>query len=187
VTNWAESTAYSSTVISNAISAVLLDVDFYERAEHDPGLTFQAAAVVAIASALAGVGSAFALEIDDVSVVAAILGGMAAGVVGWLLWSLASYVIGTTIFGGTATYGSMLRVIGFAFTPLALGVIPWLGFPAAVWMLVAAVIAFREGLDLPLWKAVGTMAIGWGLWLSTTIVLNLLLDWNLNARWPFPS
>jgi len=164
----------------------MLDVDFYDRAEHDGGLTIQAAVIVVVASALAGVGSAFALEIDDVSVVATVLGGVVAGVIGWLLWSLAAFVIGTAVFGGTSTYPSMLRVIGFAFTPLAIGVIPWLGFPAAAWMLIAAVVAFREGLDIPIWKAVGTMAIGWGLWLGTTVVLNFVLEWNLNARWPFP-
>jgi len=173
-------------VIRNALNAAMLDVDFYDRAEHDGGLTIQAAVIVVVASALAGVGSAFALEIDDVSVVATVLGGVVAGVIGWLLWSLAAFVIGTAVFGGTSTYPSMLRVIGFAFTPLAIGVIPWLGFPAAAWMLIAAVIAFREGLDIPIWKAVGTMAIGWGLWLGTTVVLNFVLEWNLNARWPFP-
>lgn len=167
--------------------AALLDVDFYERAEHENSLTVQAALVVIIASALAGIGSAFALEIDDVSVVASILGGVVAGLIGWVLWSLAAWVIGTQVFGGEASYPSMLRVIGFAFTPLALGVIPWLGFPAAAWMLVAAVVAFREGLDVPLWKAVATMAVGWGLWLGTTVVLNFILEWNLNATWPFPS
>ena len=174
-------------MIRNATRAALLDVDFYEEAEHDGSLTVQAALIVVLASGLAGVGSAFALEIDDVSVVASILGGVAAGVVGWLLWSLAAWVIGTQVFGGTATYPSMLRVIGFAFTPLALGVIPWLGFPAAAWMLVAAVIAFREGLDVPVWKALATMAAGWGLWLGASILLNFILEWNLNAAWPFPS
>jgi hypothetical protein len=167
--------------------AALLDVDFYEEAEHESSLTLQAALIVVIASALAGVGSAFALEINDVSVFAAILGGAIAGLVGWLLWSVAAWVIGTRIFGGEATYPSMLRVIGFAFTPLAFGVIPWLGFPAAAWMLVAAVIAFREGLDVPVWKAIATMVIGWGLWLGTTVILNFVLEWNLNATWPFPG
>lgn len=167
--------------------AALLDVDFYEEAEGDRSLTLQAALIVVVASALAGVGSAFALEIDDVSVVAAILGGIISGVIGWLLWSLAAWVIGTRVFGGTADYPSMLRVIGFAFTPLAIGVIPWLGFPAAAWMLVAAVVAFREGLEVPVWKAIATMAVGWGMWLGTTVVLNFVLEWNLNATWPFPG
>lgn len=172
-------------MIRNAIRAVLLDVDFYNAAEVDTRLTGQAGVIVVIASGLAGVGSAIALE--DVSVLAAVLGGIIVGVFGWLLWSLTSWLIGTRIFGGETTYPAMLRVIGFAFTPLAIGVIPWLGFPGAAWMLVAAVVAFREGLNISTPKAIGTMVIGWGLWLSITIVLNVVLDFSLNARWPFPG
>ncbi len=163
----------------------MLDVEFYNAAEIDPRLTVQAAVVVVVASGLAGVGSAIALE--DVSVLAAVLGGITTGVFGWLLWSLTSWLIGTRVFGGHTTYPAMLRVIGFAFVPLAIGVIPWLGFPGAAWMFVAAVIAFREGLNISTSKTIGTMVIGWGLWLGVTIVLNLVLDFNLSARWPFPG
>ncbi len=176
---------YAFRVIRNAIRAVLLDVDFYNAAEVDTRLTGQAGIIVVVASGLAGVGSAIALE--DVSVPAVVLGSIVAGVIGWLLWSLASWLIGTRLFGGDATYPAMLRVIGFAFTPLAIGVIPWLGFPGAAWMLVAAVVAFREGLDISTPKTIGTMALGWSLWLVVTVVLNIVLDLNLNARWPFPG
>lgn len=171
-------------MIRNVTRAVLLDVDFYNEAEIDRSLTAQAGAVVMVASALNGVGSARAL--DDVTVTAAVLGAVIAGAVGWLVWSAAAYWIGTRVFGGSATYGAMLRVIGFTFTPLALGVIPWLGIPASAWMLVAAVIAFREGLDITTRSAFGTMALGWGLWLGTTLIVNVLLDLELSARWPFP-
>ncbi|MDA2979662.1 MAG: YIP1 family protein [Actinomycetota bacterium] len=171
-------------MIRNAIRAISLDVDFYNAVEVDRSLTAQAGIVVVIASALNGVGSAVAL--DDVSIIAAVLGAMATGLVGWLLWSAAAYLIGTRVFGGATTFGAVLRVIGFTFAPLAFGVIPWLGVPAAGWMLVAAVIAFREGLNIGTKSAIGTMTLGWGLWLGTTLVLNVLLDLELSARWPFP-
>jgi hypothetical protein len=162
----------------------MLDLDFYNEAEVDTSLTWQATVIVVVATALGGVGSAIAQE--DASVVAAMAGGMLAGVVGWLLWSLASWQIGTRLFDGDATFGAMLRVIGFAFAPFVIGVIPWLGFPAAIWVLIATIVAFREGLDISTVRALGTMAIGWGLWLGSTVVLNVLLDVQLNARWPFP-
>lgn len=171
-------------MIRNIRRAVMLDIDFYNEAEVDPSLTIQATVIVVVATALGGVGSAIAQE--DASILAAIVGGMIAGVVGWLLWSLASWLIGTRVFKGDATFGSMARVIGFAFAPFTIGVIPWLGFPAAVWVLIATIVAFREGLDVSTVRALGTMAVGWVLWVGSTVVLNIVLDTQLNARWPFP-
>ena len=171
-------------MIQHLIKAAKLDIDFYNRAEIDTSLTAQAAGVVVVSTGLGGIGSAIAQE--DASVVAAVLVGMVVGVIGWVLWSLASWVIGIRVFGGTATFGAMLRVIGFAFTPFAIGVIPWLGFPAAVWVLIATVVAFREGLDVSTERAVATMAVGWVLWLGITVIVNIALDVQLNARWPFP-
>lgn len=162
----------------------MLDLDFYNEAEVDTSLTIQATIIVVVATGLGGVGSAIAQE--DASIVAAIAGGVIAGVIGWLLWSFASWLIGTRVFKGEATFGAMVRVIGFAFAPFAIGVIPWLGFPAAIWVLIATIVAFREGLDVSTVRALGTMIIGWILWVGSTVVLNIVLDLQLNARWPFP-
>lgn len=162
----------------------MLDLDFYNEAEVDRSLTGQATVIVVVATAFGGVGSAIAQE--DASVIAGVVGGVIAGVIGWLLWSLASWLIGTRVFDGDATFGAMVRVIGFAFAPFVIGVIPWLGFPAAIWVFIATIVAFREGLDISTARALGTMAVGWGLWLGSTVLLNLLLDLQLNARWPFP-
>jgi hypothetical protein len=162
----------------------MLDLDFYNKAEVDRSLTGQATVIVIVATAFGGVGSAIAQE--DASVIAGAVGGVIAGVIGWLLWSLGSWLIGTRVFDGDATFGAMVRVIGFAFAPFVIGVIPWLGFPAAIWVFIATIVAFREGLDISTARALGTMAVGWGLWLGSTVLLNLLLDLQLNARWPFP-
>lgn len=162
---------------------MLLDEDFYNRAEVDGSLTRQAAVVVVVASAFGGVGSAVA---QDTSIVASVVGGAIAGVIGWLLWSWAAWKIGTLVFGGQTTFGSMVRVIGFAFTPFLIGVVPWLGFPAAVWVLFASLMAVREGLNIDTTRALGTVAVGWVIWLGITVLLNLVLGLSLNARWPFP-
>ncbi|MCB1246247.1 MAG: YIP1 family protein [Acidimicrobiia bacterium] len=167
----------------NVFRASMLDIDFYRRAEEDAGLTLQSAVVVLVATGLGGIGSAIARES---SVVAAVFGGMVAGVVGWLVWALLSYVVGTKIFSGTADYAEMLRVLGFAFAPFAIGIVPWLGFPAAVWVLFASLVAVREGLDLDLGRTLATVAIGWLVWLGSTVLLNVILDIELNAHWPFP-
>ncbi len=169
-------------MIRNVTRVVLLDVDFFKEAARDKSLNVQAAVIVVVASGMAGVGSAIA---ENVPVVASILVGIIAGIIGWLVWSGVSFALGTRVFGGDSTYAEMLRVIGFAFAPLAIGIVPYLGFPAAAWMLLASVIAVREGLDIPTPRALVTMAAGWVLWLGTTLAINAVLDFSIDAMWPF--
>src|SRR5690606_40559646 len=38
----------------------------------------------------------------------------------WLLWSGLTYLIGDKLLGGTATWGELLRTLGFAHVPRAL-------------------------------------------------------------------
>jgi hypothetical protein len=55
----------------------------------------------------------------------------------------------------------MLRVIGFAFAPQALGIVPCLGTAIGfVWTCVAGFIAVRQGLDLDNTKTLITIGIG---------------------------
>jgi len=171
-----------SSVVRNISRAALLDAEFYNRAESDTSLELQAVTVVVVASGLAGFGSSAA---TGTSLAAGVGLGVLSGVFGWLVWSYVAMVVGTRIFSGTSDFGEMRRVIGFAYAPLAIGVIPWLGFIGAVWVLVAAVIAIREGMDFSTKRSIATMIVGWGTWLLATVVLNLLLDWEMRSAWPF--
>lgn len=166
----------------------MLDVDFYNTAEVDTSLNLQAGVVVIVANAMAGFGSAIAAEAESFSdVAAAIALGTLSGFLGWLLWSFVANVVGTRVFSGTSDFGQMRRVIGFAYAPLAIGVIPWLGFIGAGWVLVAAVIAIREGMDFSTKRSVATMIVGWSAWVLTTLAINIILDLDLDVRagWPF--
>jgi hypothetical protein len=83
------------------------------------------------------------------------------------------YVIGTQLFGATATWGEVLRTMGFASSPsilLILAVLPFFGSIIQVvvgfWALAAAVIAIRQALDVSTLKAILTGILGvfsWGL------------------------
>jgi hypothetical protein len=93
-----------------------------------------------------------------------------------------TYLIGTTVFAGKATWGELLRTLGFAQSPGVLyvvGIIPVLGVLAKVavwiWLLVAGIIAIRQALDVDTTKAVLTALIGWGVYVLLAIVLGLLL------------
>lgn len=174
------------SIVENPVRAAMLDVDFYNRAEVDTSLNGQAAVVVIVANGLAGVGASIAIGATsalDMSIAVAL--GVLSGVMGWLMWSLVANLVGTRIFKGSSDFGQMRRVIGFAYAPLAIGVVPWLGFIGAVWALLAAVIAIREGMDFSTKRSVATMIIGWGAWVLTTLVINIVLDWDMRAGWPF--
>jgi hypothetical protein len=89
-------------------------------------------------------------------------------VLGWLLWSGIAYLIGDKVFGGTATWGELLRTIGFAQSPgvlLILGIIPVLGglvsMVVGIWMLVAGIVAIRQALDFSTGRAILTALLGW--------------------------
>jgi hypothetical protein len=169
-------------MIRNVISAFLLDEEFYSEVAEDESLIGQAAVVVVVANLLGGIGTAFATE-SSVLVGAAV--GIVAGVLGWLVWSGVAYVIGVRVFGGESDYREMLRVIGFAYAPLAIGVVPWLGFVGAGWALFAAIVAVRESMEFSTQKSIATTAVGWAAWLGTAVLLNALVGWDLMISLPF--
>lgn len=149
------------SIVDRMIGAARLDAGTYEEVESDYNATGQAALVVvlvAIASAIGGLNEGGR----------GIISGMVVAIVGWLLWSAIAWVIGDKVFGGTATWGELLRTVGFAQSPgvlLILGIVPVLGglvgFVVSIWMLVAGIIAIRQALDFGTGKAILTALLGW--------------------------
>ena len=141
--------------------AAKLDVPLYEEVEADETATGQAAlvvAIVAIASAIGNAGGG----------IGAILGGLIAAFLGWLIWAGITYLVGDKLLGGTATWGELLRTLGFAQSPgvlYVLGIIPVLGgmirLVVMVWILIAGIIAIRQALDFGTGKAIATAVLGW--------------------------
>lgn len=149
---------------SRMIGAALLKVDTYEEVEHDQTATAQAAAVVAIVAACQAIGA-----LDGGLMVAAWMAVTELG--SWVLWAGITYLIGERIFQGEATWGELLRTLGFAKAPGVLylfGVVPLLGTPVSavvgVWMLVTAFIAIRQALDIGNGKTFLTVLVGGGVY-----------------------
>ena len=158
-------------MLQNAIRAARLDTDFYNTVEHDKSYTGQAGAVVAFAYALAGIG----LWIGPAdNLVRAFVVSVLGGLIGWLVWAFLTNLIGGRL-GGTADFGEMLRVLGFAQAPIAIGIIPFLSFVGLIWMFIAAVVAVREGLDFSTGKAVGTLVLGWLVLAAVQFVVGFAL------------
>jgi hypothetical protein len=152
-----------------------LDPATFENIEHDPGAISQAAAVVAIAAFLAGTGAAFQSMFSDASAVGSFLSSLLWTFFGWAIWSFISYLVGTRLFPGQATFPEMLRVIGFAYAPQVLAIIPCVGaLLGAVWPLAAGFVAIRQGLDLDNWRTLLTIVAGFLVYLLGGALLNLI-------------
>jgi len=175
----------SRSLVDRMIRAARLDVDLYEEVEADTTALPQALVVVAIAGLSIGLGSALGILWDDSGLrfVQAVLWGVLMGILGWLIWSLLTYYIGTRLFRGPETksdYFEVLRTIGFSASPgalLILGFIPFIGslirLAIWVWMLVAMVIAVRQALDFTTGRAIGTCIAGFIVW--------VVLYWAIGA------
>jgi hypothetical protein len=150
-----------SSLVDRMKGAALLDIETYEDVEHDTTATLQAASVVVLASIAGGIGN---WELGLVTAIS----GTVAHLISWGVWSGVTYLIGDKLLGGTATWGELLRTIGFAYSPavlLVLGILPLLGgfveFAVAIWLLIAVIIAIRQALDFSTGKAVLTAVLGW--------------------------
>jgi hypothetical protein len=151
--------------LDRLVRAARLDPQLYEEVEADPSAIGQAAGVVVLANIAAGVGSVGQLGFNGFVV------GSIAALLGWAVWAVLTYYIGTKILPEPQTradVGELMRTLGFASAPGVirfLGVIPGFGAPtafvAAIWMLVAMVVAVRQALDYQsTGRAIGVCLIG---------------------------
>ncbi|MCP4683604.1 MAG: hypothetical protein GY864_14835 [Desulfobacterales bacterium] len=148
------------------IGAAKLDSNLYEEVEADKGALTQAMTVVVLSSLAAGLGSFSGGGFGGILI------GTIMALIGWYVWAYITYFIGTKLLPEPQTkadHGELLRTIGFASSPgliRILGIIPGLRgvifLVAAIWMLVATVIAVRQALDYnSTLRAVGVCIIGW--------------------------
>lgn len=138
-----------------------LDVATFEEIEADESATSQAAIVVLIVAIIGAIGSGIASSYTGVSAGNGMLATVVTTFTGWVLWSAVTFFVGTKIFGGKADLGQMLRVIGFAYAPQMLAIIPCLGAVVGFfWSLAAGFVAVRQGLDLDNTKTFLTILIG---------------------------
>ncbi len=166
--------ARRGSLLARMRGAALLDIPTYEEVEADRTATVQAALVVGLVAVATAVAQARAG-----------MSGVVAGVVStylaWAVWSGITYLIGTWL-GGTATWGELLRTLGFAQTPgmlLVLGIVPVLGglavLIAVVWMLIAGIIGIRQALDFSTGRAILTAVLGFIPWIIAMAAISAAL------------
>ena len=149
------------SIVDRMRGAAMLDVATYEEVEHDEKATGQAAVVVIIVEVCSAIGAVWR---GGPSIILAPV----SAILGWLLWSAVTYVIGDKLLGGTATWGELLRTLGFAQAPgvlMIFGIVPLLGgivrLVVALWLLITGVVAIRQALDFSTGKAIVTAILGW--------------------------
>lgn len=147
-------------MLDRIIGVLKLDANVYEEIEADENATTQAAIVVAVVAIVGGlIGGGISAAMGG-SFLGSFLSQLLSAFIGWLIWSGVTFFVGTSLFGGKATMGEMLRVLGFAQAPGILGIIPVCGsFVGWVWTLACTFIAIRQGLDLDNSKAAMTAVI----------------------------
>lgn len=89
---------------------------------------------------------------------------------GWVLWALVVYLLGSKFLGGKAVYHQLLRVIGLCYGPGVLFLlvqIPDIGFfatgLAGLWVMVAAAVGVKEIQETDWIAAVLSTLLGWSL------------------------
>jgi len=168
-------------IIQRIIRIVKFDVPVYNEIEKDENATQEAWLIVIVTSLLAAIGAGVAATMIPEAgrgFFGSFVMQFIAGIIGWLLWSLVTWLIGTRLFQGQATYWELARTLGYASSPKILGIlaiVPCLGAIAgivgAVLSLIAGFFAVREALDLTTEKAIFTILIGW----AVVFVVSLLL------------
>ena len=159
------------------LRAARLDVALYEEVEADQSALGQAAIVVVLSSLAGGIGTV------NLPGGPGIVVGTIGALVGWGLWALLTYLIGTKLLpepGTEADVGQLLRTIGFSASPGLLrifGVVPLIGplvaLGASLWMLATMVVAVRQALDYKsTGRAVGVCALGF---VVQVVIMALLL------------
>ena len=159
--------------------AAMLDIATYEEVEHDDNLTTQAARVVLLAAVARGVGGFNQGENG-------IIVGVVAALFSWLVWAGITYLIGDKLLKGTATWGELLRTLGYAQAPAVLlifGFVPVLGnivgAVVGIWLLVTGIVAIRQALDFDTGKAVLTAFLGWlvAVAIPALVIGAALIEW----------
>lgn len=165
------------------VGALKLDANTFEDIERDPNAMGQAIGIIAMA-ALAG----NLYQVWRFGVVSMLI-AVCSSLVGYLLWSVLVWLVGTKVMPDPATkadFPETFRTVAFAAAPGLIGVvsiIPFIGRGLGllltpiimIWSLIAMVVAVRQVLDYSdTFKAVIVVLIGFAVYLVFWFMVAML-------------
>ena len=168
-------------MLQRVLKAAFMDGRAYEGVADEPQPIIGALAVVGVVAIAFGLGvSGEPLQGEEVEPALIVSLAVSTILVGWGLWSATVWFIGTRLFGGSATYRTLLRAIGTAYAPGVLMVLfpvptsgPWIFLVARLWMVASVTVAIKETQSQSWGKAFSAALLGW--WLSQVLLPALML------------
>jgi len=167
--------------MARMIRAAKLESRLYKEIKTDKDATGQALVVVLLSSLAASIGASTHAGLGGL-----VMGGLVA-LFAWYIWTFIIYIISVKLFPVaevSASHRELWRTLGFASAPgvfRVFGSIPGLTgiafLVAAVWMLIAAVMAVRQAFDYTSTvRAAGVCVPGWLVHVLLLFCLLLLID-----------
>jgi hypothetical protein len=174
----------------------MLDTSVFDEVRADRALTVPAAVVGVVSIFLfaiggwlwwviSGPGGDAYIDNSDILVKSVIIGTILA-VVLWAVWVGITYVLLAQVFRARADLNELVRVMGFAALPLALGILMFIpslefavGLSALTLMVGATYIAVQSATDAPAGRVLVAVVAGFAVW---AFVLTLFVtDENIYA------
>ena len=180
--------------MNQLIRAALFDGSVYSEIDEQPEHMFRALGMVFIAAIAFGAGvwsyfrnGADPEELLELNLVLFI--GIATIVMGWVVWTLFAWMLGTKLFGGSASYRVLLRAMGLAYLPVCVWLVvnlpfgPFISISSHFWLLIAGIEAIKHIQAFAWWKAVIAGTIGW-FWALVMMPIFLVLAPAVNSLSP---
>jgi len=174
-------------MIDRIMRAIRLDWTVFREIAEDHSAMTQAAIIVVIVTLLSGIGTFISSLIADATFGRALMSFLYAWLIsgillGWILWAVLTYFVGTMLFQGKTDIPEMMRVLGYANAPNLLGFfgfIPCVGWLIALigWILavIAGVIAVREAMEFDTTKAIITVVVSWVIQFILVLIIGAIL------------
>lgn len=172
-------------MINRILRAIRLDSTVYREIAEDQNAMTEAAIIVVIVALLSGLGRAIGSGNFIVNLIVTLLTAI---LVGWILWAILTYFVGTALFKGKTDIPEMMRVLGYANAPNLLGVFAFI--PCVGWIiaLIGAILAFiagflavREAMEFDTGNAIITVLISWVIAFAINFGIGLLISGGLAA------
>jgi hypothetical protein len=158
-------------IIERLTRVLKLDSAVFTEIAEDESATGPAVGVAALATAIGGISG-------DTGVVSGIIVGAISGVIGLFVWTGLVFITGK-LFGGKAPYIKLVRPIGYAAAPFAIGIIPILGIVGLAYSLVIQIRAVREVNEVGDGSAVATVLLPFGVIFIIAILLAIAIGFAL--------